>query len=586
MSLFGSLFTGVAGMAAQAQSTAMIANNIANVNTVGFKRSEASFFSLVTSASRLSIYSPGTVKATRIQRVNLQGPLQQTASSTDAAISGNGFFTVKREALDQQPYLYTRSGSFSEDADGLLRNTAGFVLYAWPLGSDGSLPSNQGDLTSLTPANVAFLGGLTRPTTTADIALNLDADEVDNNPELFSTPQVLPIDPDVTAADFTRGLTVYDSLGSAQNVTFQFRKIVGPMSHATTQVGSLELDSDLLDPAVFGGIAAGDQFTIDVGGGATTQQYIIGAAPGPGDVRIDTVEDLLIDINENFGGGSVLDAKLDSAGRLVFQVIDPTATLDFTNDTGTPLSGLGTFNLATQPGNAALTYTAQAELLGPFTTYPDQTDYPTFSNVTNPNTQGWWEMTILMPDGSTLSQGLLNFDGDGSLNATPDGNGNVDIELGNIDWGNGSSLQDINIDINSFSQFAGQYNVISSDQNGAALGLRTGVEITRDGLIVAQFSNGATAALYKIPLVTFANPNGLQEESGTAYSETDASGANNLREAGAGGAGFLEPSTIESSNVDLADEFAKLIVSQRAFTADTRVINTVDQMTEDLLRLR
>jgi flagellar hook protein FlgE len=128
--------------------------------------------------------------------------------------------------------------------------------------------------------------------------------------------------------------------------------------------------------------------------------------------------------------------------------------------------------------------------------------------------------------------------------------------------------------------------VISSDQNGAALGLRTGVEITRDGIIVAQFSNGATADLYKIPLVTFANPNGLQEESGTAYSETDGSGANNLREAGTGGAGFLEPSTVESSNVDLADEFAKLIVSQRAFTANTKIITTVDQMTEDLLRLR
>jgi flagellar hook protein FlgE len=104
--------------------------------------------------------------------------------------------------------------------------------------------------------------------------------------------------------------------------------------------------------------------------------------------------------------------------------------------------------------------------------------------------------------------------------------------------------------------------------------------------VIARFSNGASAKLYKLPMVTFSNPNGLQEVSGTAYSENELSGEENLREAGKGGAGFLETSTIESSNVDLADEFAKLIVSQRAFSAGTKIINTVDQMTEQLLNLR
>ncbi len=288
-----------------------------------------------------------------------------------------------------------------------------------------------------------------------------------------------------------------------------------------------------------------------------------------------------------FGGGTVLDATLDANGRIVFQTIDPTATLDFTEDTGNPLTTAGTsLDLADHPVNGPLSYTQEAELQGPFTTYPNQGDFPTFQNVTNPNTQGWWEVSVLHPDGSTLSQGMLNFDGDGSLNAANDANGNVDINLTNIDWFNGSSPQDIDIDINRFSQFSGNYDVIFSDQNGAELGLRTGVELTRDGIIRARFSNGATADLYKIPLITFANANGLTEVSGTAYTENDASGEENLREAGTGGAGFLEPSTVESSNVDLADEFAKLIVSQRAYTANTRVINTVDQMTEDLLRLR
>jgi len=89
-----------------------------------------------------------------------------------------------------------------------------------------------------------------------------------------------------------------------------------------------------------------------------------------------------------------------------------------------------------------------------------------------------------------------------------------------------------------------------------------------------------------VPLVTFANSNGLNEVSGSAFGKNDESGEENLRIAGTGGAGFVVPSTVEGSNVDLADEFAKLIVSQRSFSANSRLINTVDQMTQELLRLR
>jgi flagellar hook protein FlgE len=220
-------------------------------------------------------------------------------------------------------------------------------------------------------------------------------------------------------------------------------------------------------------------------------------------------------------------------------------------------------------------------------------EFPAFKNYPgdlNYNSHGWWQVTIRDPLNNQLTRGLLNFNSDGTINGLPDTSGNVDINLGGtsggIDWGNGSSKQTIGIDVSRFSQFKSDYTVLFSDQNGAELGLRTGIELDREGYVVARFSNGASSRLYKLPLVTFANQNGLAEVSGTAYSETEESGEENLREAGTGGAGFIEPSTLENSNVDLADEFAKLIVSQRAFSAGTRLINTVDQMTEDLLRLR
>jgi flagellar hook protein FlgE len=218
--------------------------------------------------------------------------------------------------------------------------------------------------------------------------------------------------------------------------------------------------------------------------------------------------------------------------------------------------------------------------------YPRQSDFPSIAETNSPNTQGWWEVRILDPGGVELTKGLVNFGGDGTLNASTDSDGEINISLENIDWFNGSAIQDIDIDVSRFSQFSGNYDVIFSDQNGAELGLRTGVEITRDGTVVARFSNGASADLYRVPLTTFANANGLTEVSGTAYTESEESGEENLREAGTGGAGFVEPSTLEASNVDLADEFARLIVSQRAFGAGTRTINTVDQMTQDLLSLR
>ena len=262
---------------------------------------------------------------------------------------------------------------------------------------------------------------------------------------------------------------------------------------------------------------------------------------------------------------------------------------DRANVAGTPLTAANTLEMIPDPSDADLTYDSEAPTSGPYLVtdpYPDQGDFPAFQNANDPNTQGWWQMTILHPNGSTLSEGLLNFNGDGTINATPNANGNIRISLSAINWGNGSDPQDIEVDVERFSQFQSESSVIFSDQDGAELGLRTGVEINREGEIIARFSNGASATLYKIPLVTFASVNGLKEVSGTSYSETEESGEENLREAGSGGAGFFEPSTTENSNVDLADEFAKMIITQRAFSAGTKVINTADQMTEELLRLR
>lgn len=577
MGLFGALFTGVSALSAQSQKTAIISNNIANVNTNGFKRSEASFFSLVTTATNTSRYSPGTVTVNRIQRVSQQGPISQSESSTDASISGKGFFAVKRDSLDSSltEFLYTRNGQFSEDSQGFLRNSAGFFLYGWPLDVNGSLPANQGDLDSLVPIDVAFLGGLTRPTTTAELAVNLDAAEVDTD---FGS--VLTAQP-----DFTRGLTVYDTLGNGQNMSFQFSKTYGPQATAFSSLANLTAASRLVTNL---GMTDGDRFTVNDGTTTITLEINDGGAVGGGATGVETVGDIINAINAGLADAT---AFIGNNGEIVFQRNDfvaGTETLTIAESVGTPLAELGF---------TAGTYTSDD--IGSSGNYSNGlfTDSPPYSGGEFPaiqflpgdptyNPRGWWQMRILDPNNNTLSVGLVNYNGDGTLNALTDNQGNIDIQLTNINWGNGSELQNIDINVSSFSQFSSDYTVLFSDQNGAELGLRTGVEIDREGHVIAQFSNGATTRLYKLPLVTFANPNGLREVSGTAYTETEDSGEENLREAGTGGAGFLEPSTLENSNVDLADEFAQLIVAQRAYSAGTKVINTVDQMTQELLQLR
>jgi flagellar hook protein FlgE len=106
-----------------------------------------------------------------------------------------------------------------------------------------------------------------------------------------------------------------------------------------------------------------------------------------------------------------------------------------------------------------------------------------------------------------------------------------------------------------------------------------------DGYVIARFTNGATQKIYKLPIATFANPLALAPRTGNVYGQTAASGEFNLRDAGYGGAGAVAPSALEAANVDLADEFTKMIVTQRAYSANARVITTADEMLDELIRI-
>jgi flagellar hook protein FlgE len=144
----------------------------------------------------------------------------------------------------------------------------------------------------------------------------------------------------------------------------------------------------------------------------------------------------------------------------------------------------------------------------------------------------------------------------------------------------------ISVDISATSQYAAQSTVAALSQNGSAMGSLEGFSLSPDGTLVGVFSNGLKEKLGQIALASFNNPPGLEKVGGSMYRSTVNSGTPQLGTAGAGGRGQLSSGALEMSNVDLAAEFTNMIVAQRGFQANSRVISASDEILQDLVNLK
>jgi flagellar hook protein FlgE len=446
MSLFGSLFSGVSGLTAQSRSMSMIADNVANVNTTAYKGAAAQFASLVTRQPSSLTYSPGGVRSYTSYSVASQGLIQSSASPTDAAISGSGFFVVNTQPGSAGEQLYTRAGSFSPDFVGNLRTPSGQYLQGWELDANQQIV----DVNTLKTVNVRIVNGLAAATTAVQLGANLDANQ----------------------AAYPGAYTAGDMAGYAASAGG-----TGVQPHLTREV------------KVF-----------------------------------------------------------DSLGR-------PTnVTMAFLKDAGT-----NTWNVEIYAPPGAVDATSH-------------------------------------PDG-LLASGTVTFNGDGSLatqNLTPlyPAAAPAGAPVG-IDWAAsaGASTSSVTFDFGTIgstdglTQFASPNSVAYATQNGAEVGELNGFSIDEGGFVVASFTNGESRKLYQLPLAVFANPAALDPRSGNVYAQTDGSGEFNLRSSGTSGAGMVTPSALEAANVDLAEEFTKMIVTQRAYSANAKVITTTDEMLDQLIRI-
>ncbi len=219
MTVTKTMNTGVSGLLAQQKALGVVGDNIANVNTVGFKGSRANFEDVLGGVAARRVQGPGAgVSMTRTQQIFSQGVLTNTGVPTDVALSGEGFFVVQGKVDGHDGQFFSRAGQMTVRNDGMLVNPQGLNLMGYAADPNGGFNA------ALTPIEIttAMHALAPKPTENAEIAANLDA----NAPVLTSAlgPGVFdPADP-VGSANFSTSMTVYDSLGNAHTLDVYFTK--------------------------------------------------------------------------------------------------------------------------------------------------------------------------------------------------------------------------------------------------------------------------------------------------------------------------------------------------------------------------
>jgi len=689
MTLFGSLSSGVSGLTAQSSAMGAISDNITNVSTVGYKNTQVDFQTLVTAQTSTTFYSAGGVQSKPRQDTGVQGLLAASTSQTDIALSGRGFFIVNEANVPtiNNEFLFTRAGSFFQDNEGYLRNTAGFYLQAWPTDANGNVTPNNTSLSIanqnvistdyLGTVNLNRVGGTAAATTTIGIGANLPSNDTTGQThktdvQFFDTlgnANTMSVVYTKTARDNqwdvsvqpppdTGVLTLEDSSGNAYSSTGQLEFTSKPNESSTVIIEgqTYEFDTDAT-------ITAGN-VRVTVTSTSTTAQDVASliARVISNDTDFDTINNrIVVDPGNSatilFSDDGTRDIGVDPTGLLSSSgepaakqsaaftvrqtaagyrdyeqfyfdnqpvdgdlVIINSITYEFdTNNAitaggntvtiggtiGTTVASLEAEIEATDPEFASGANTARVRthsngangtdvlvLEAISSSYTVNWDWATAGNVPEhpDGTSPYTDATAFTVDKSNAivfnSDGLpssfaiteieiLNFgNGAADMDDDPSNTSQITLDFGNVGEANG------------MTQFGGEFTPVFITQDGSQFGTFAGVTISTDGLVTALFDNGETRPVFKLPIATFVNVNALGGQSGNVWNATEASGDPTLREADNGPAGQVIQASLEQSTVDIGEEFTKMIVVQRAFSASAKIISTADEMLEELLRTK
>ncbi|WP_213974466.1 flagellar hook protein FlgE [Tepidanaerobacter acetatoxydans] len=194
-----------------------------------------------------------------------------------------------------------------------------------------------------------------------------------------------------------------------------------------------------------------------------------------------------------------------------------------------------------------------------------------------------WNYNITSTDSNVTNiannTGTITFDNDGNCNIPAGGTMTFDLA-------NGADNMSISIDFSGTTQYAKETNIDLSYQNGYPAGTLTDVTTDTTGVITGIFDNGYNRQLAQVALANFDNPAGLIKAGQNMYRYSNNSGEPQIGESGTGGRGAIAPGYLEMSNVDLSEEFTQMIITQRGFQANSRIITTSDEMLQELVNLK
>jgi flagellar hook protein FlgE len=546
------IFAAVSGLRNHQYMLDIIGNNIANVNTVGFKFGRATFRELMAQtlfgASRPTQNARGGINP---KQVGLgvtvgsidndfgQGSLEATGIFSDLAIQGDGFFILS----DGVREYYTRSGAFSLDGNGALVDPgSGLIVQGWLADDYGEIPSDA-VIGNLVIPNVS-----SPPQATSSVSLfgNLDADSE-------------------ALANILKTSTAFiDDTTS------------GP-ADGTTELNDLQQTTSDLDD--------GDIILIsgtDSDGTTISVNFTYGAANDG-----TTLQDLIDVINGAYAGST---ATIDSDGYLV---LTDDATGESSTSINLTFTDQGSASSISLPGFT--TFVEGRETIDRVisaTIFDSLGEQHTVSlTFTETATPGQWAWTADTAGEETIlsgGSGTVTFNDDGSLGAFVFDGGVTTLKL---DPQNGAPLVELTFDVGSPGEFDGLTQYFSAttaagrNDNGYGSGNLESISFDQYGTIVAAFSNGVIRNLGKIAMATFDNPNGLTKLGGSYYGESANSGQPVKGAAGEVVQATIAAGFLEMSNVDLSQEFVKMIVAQRGFQANSRTITANDELTRELINL-
>jgi flagellar hook protein FlgE len=618
MGIFDALNTAVGGLQAQSFALQNISGNIANASTVGYKGIDTTFEDLIPDALTPNKQNAGGVTAFSQATITTQGTVSGSTVATNIAINGDGFFSVQKPTgiTDNVPVFsgvtdYTRRGDFQVNANGNLVNGAGYYLMGVDVDPKtgnplGNVPHVLQFQNNFIPAQattaIQYAANLpTVPVTTASpsatagtitAAGGLNPADFSQNPEVAGTPATPFGDSTVT------GAAALNQASPAAPITAATTLSGAAPSNSLTKPFSVG-DSITVDGKVINFVAPGVAPATPT---STTSASFAGAGPFSISTA-DTVGTLLGAIGTITGVAPTIDATngavtlhTGTAQNLTITSSSPGfGALGFNTTVTAARTGGGTAGTGFVIGNDVQTFDNESISGGAVTVFNAagtpiniqlrwaKTDSATLGN---PHQDTWNLFYQNDPNATGAQVGWTNvgtnfvFNANGAL-TSPTGSA---IQIPGVTVG-GQSLGTLSFNISSgaLTQFAstgGAATIGTITQNGFAAGQLQSVAINNSGLVVGTFSNGQNIDLASITLSHFNGTNYLKALDGGAYAVTDQSGPAII-----GASGSIAGSSLEGSNTDIADEFTKLIVTQQAYSANTKVITTANDMVQSLLNV-